>query len=183
MKKENMKRKKSLFYLAMLFGVAGMCMSCSSDSPTDDNGGGDNTGGNNSTGIKQLDYGELLAFPYAEGHGRNTTGGRGGKVYRVTTLDDDTNGNTSGSFRWALKQDGPKTIVFDVSGTIYLKAELRTQKDNLTIAGQTSPGGICIADYPFTINSNNVIIRFMRFRPGNKDVDCDALEEVINKIL
>lgn len=170
-----MKKKKSLFYLAMLFGVAGMCMSCSSDSPTDDNGGGDNTGGNNSTGIKQLDYGELLAFPYAEGHGRNTTGGRGGKVYRVTTLDDDTNGNTSGSFRWALKQDGPKTIVFDVSGTIYLKAELRTQKDNLTIAGQTSPGGICVADYPFTINSNNVIIRFMRFRPGNKDVDCDAL--------
>lgn len=169
-----MKRKKSLFYMTMLFGVVGMCLSCSSDDPVVNTGGGDNTGGS-STEVKQLDYGELLAFPYAEGHGRNTTGGRGGKVYRVTTLDDDANGNTSGSFRWALKQDGPKTIVFDVSGTIYLKAELRTQKDNLTIAGQTSPGGVCLADYPFTINSNNVIIRFMRFRPGNKDVDCDAL--------
>ena len=74
-----------------------------------------------------------------------------------------------------MKQDGPKTIVFDVSGTIYLKSELKTQKDDLTIAGQTSPGGICIANYPFTINSSNIIIRFIRFRPGNSNVDCDGL--------
>ncbi|MBQ8519810.1 MAG: pectate lyase, partial [Bacteroides sp.] len=69
--------------------------------------------------------------------------------------------------RWALKKNGPKTIVFDVAGTIHLKTELRTQKDDLTIAGQTSPGGICLADYAFVINSNNVIIRFLRFRPGD----------------
>ena len=93
----------------------------------------------------------------------------------MTSLEDDASGSISGSLRWAMKQDGPKTIVFDVSGTIYLKSELKTQKDDLTIAGQTSPGGICIANYPFTINSSNIIIRFIRFRPGNSNVDCDGL--------
>ena len=105
----------------------------------------------------------VISFPGAEGHGRYATGGRGGKVYHVTSLEDD---GSQGTLRWALKQNGPKTIVFDVAGTIHLKSELRTGKDHLTIAGQTSPGGICLADYGFSINSNNVIIRFLRFRPG-----------------
>ena len=170
-----MKQKISLFYVAIAFSIAGLCTSCSSDDPVDDTGGGTNNPGGTSSDVKQLDYGELLAFPYAEGHGRNTTGGRGGKVYHVTSLEDDASGSISGSLRWAMKQDGPKTIVFDVSGTIYLKSELKTQKDDLTIAGQTSPGGICIANYPFTINSSNIIIRFIRFRPGNSNVDCDGL--------
>lgn len=171
-----MKQKTFIFYLAALFSMTGLCAAaCSSDDPLDDTGGGTDNPGDTPSGIKQLDYGELLAFPYAEGHGRNTTGGRGGKVYHVTSLEDDASGSTSGTLRWAMKQDGPKTIVFDVSGTIHLKSELKTQKDNLTLAGQTSPGGICIADYPLTINSDNVIIRFMRFRPGNTQIDCDAL--------
>lgn len=111
------------------------------------------------------------AFPGAEGWGRYATGGRGGKVVRVTNLADNasTEQVVDGSLRWALQQSSPKTIVFDVSGNIILKQSMRTGKDNVTIAGQTAPGdGICISGYGFTINSNNFIIRFVRFRPGDE---------------
>ena len=114
-----------------------------------------------------------LAFPTAEGYGRFATGGRGGHTYVVTSLDDcPENDLQKGTFRWAVKQPGRKIVTFAVSGTIYLTSALNLDCGDLTILGQTAPGnGICLADYPVTISCENAIIRYLRFRLGQRQVD------------
>ncbi len=109
----------------------------------------------------------VLAFPTAEGYGRHASGGRGGRVLHVTNLND----SGPGSLRAAVEAEGPRTVVFAVSGLITLESKLVIRKNNgdLTIAGQTAPGkGICIRKYNFgMLGATNVILRYLRVRPGN----------------
>lgn len=111
---------------------------------------------------------EVVAFPGAEGFGRLASGGRGGDVYEVTTLDDSGPGSLRDGLRSA---SGPRTIVFRTSGTIQLKSELRLNKSNITLAGQTAPGdGITLRDYTFQIrNASNIVVRYLRLRLGDQN--------------
>lgn len=134
-------------------------------------------------------YAELVSAcsEWKAGGGISATGGQGTTtVYHITTLEDGSKVDlTPGTLRYALMQTGKRIIVFDVSGTIELCAPLsikNVHQGDLSILGQSAPGqGICLANYPLELNNTqNVVIRFLRFRLGNKslessDDDYDAI--------
>ena len=135
-------------------------------------GGSTSTGGTSATGGAQSP-GTPLAFPGAQGFGKNATGARNGTVYHVTNLND----SGAGSFRDAVSASN-RFVVFDVGGYIQLQTAV-SAKSNLTIAGQTAPGegiGFRGGEISFA-NSSNIICRYIRVRPGSEttSTDDDAL--------
>ena len=127
---------------------------------------------------------EVPAFPGAEGFGAKASGGRGGRVIAVTNLND----SGPGSLRAAVDEKEPRTVIFHVSGNIPLQSSLRIRNSDLTIAGQTAPGdGICLQNYSLDLSgANNVIIRYLRVRPGDssgKSIDALGGREGENIII
>ena len=123
--------------------------------------------------LYQKEQQRLLAFPTAEGGGANSVGGRGGRVIEVTNL----NSKGEGSLRFACESNGTRTVVFCVGGTIDLGGkDIVIKNDNITIAGQTAIGdGIQIKNGGLVVNASEVIIRYLRLRPGPAHPDVDAL--------
>jgi pectate lyase len=108
-----------------------------------------------------------LAFPTAEGFGRFTKGGREGTIIYVTNLDD----SGPGSFRDAVLSSGPRIIVFNVSGTIFLESEIKMRNPYITVAGQTAPGdGITIRGNSMYVENSEFIVRHLKIRPGDEPI-------------
>ncbi|MBL8220422.1 MAG: hypothetical protein JNL62_14410, partial [Bryobacterales bacterium] len=127
-----------------------------------------------SGGILTITPNRPVAFPGAEGYGAFALGGRGGDVYHVINLDD----SGPGSLRQGiLSATGPRTIVFDLSGTIRLRPRLNINRSQFTIAGQTAPGdGITVAGFGVLVTrASNVVIRYLRFRAG--DENCPVVQD------
>ncbi len=110
-----------------------------------------------------LPQASIPAFPGAEGGGKYSNGGRGGRVFVVTNLND----SGEGSLRWACEQGGARIVVFNVAGIIRISTPIIVRAPYITIEGQSAPGdGVCLAGESFWINTHDVIIRYMRFRRG-----------------
>lgn len=114
-----------------------------------------------------LPQAKVPAFPGAEGGGKFSFGGRGGKVYVVTSLAD----SGPGTLREACEAAGPRIVVFNVAGIIHLEKPVYIEAPYLTIDGHTAPGdGVCIADNGLVDNAHDVVIRYLRLRRGGMDV-------------
>lgn len=114
-----------------------------------------------------LPQAKIPAFPGAWGGGMYSFGGRGGKVFVVTNLEDAG----PGTLREACNAIGPRVVVFNVAGTIHLKNRIRIRAPYITIAGQTAPGdGVCVRGATVSVDTHDVVIRHMRFRRGETDV-------------
>jgi autotransporter-associated beta strand protein len=107
---------------------------------------------------------QLKAFPEAEGFGALVSGGRGGSIYHVTNLND----SGTGSFRDAISASN-RIVVFDICGVINSDpANPLAFSNNITVAGQTAPGGgiTIYGNYVSLSSRNNIIMRDIRIRPG-----------------
>lgn len=127
-----------------------------------------------------LPQASIPAFPGAMGGGMYSFGGRGGKVFVVTSLDDAG----PGTFREALEAVGPRIVIFNVAGIIDLKTTPNIRAPYITIAGNTAPGdGVCIAGAGVSIDTHDVVIRHMRFRGARDGSDALTGHPVGNIIL
>jgi pectate lyase len=124
----------------------------------------------------------LPAFRGAEGFGAIAKGGRGGRVIKVINL----NPAGLGSLQAACAEQGPRTIVFDVSGVI--EGDVTIEHGDVSILGQTAPGaGITIAGslktrYRARQPINDLVIRFLRVRPLDaRGASGDAIQLSENK--
>ncbi|MGA1198576.1 MAG: pectate lyase family protein, partial [Candidatus Latescibacterota bacterium] len=133
---------------------------------------------------------KIKAFPEAEGFGAYAIGGRGGKLFMVTTLEDygQDESPIAGSLREAIEAEGPRMVLFRVGGIIELKAPLVVRHPYLTLAGHVAPWqGICLKNYGFQIReTHDVVVRYLRVRPGDemgKETDAISVYKSKNVIL
>jgi hypothetical protein len=109
-------------------------------------------------------WGYLPVFPGAQGFGTETPAGRGGKIIKVTNLND----SGTGSLRAAIEASGPRIVVFEVGGAIKASKDLRITNPFITIAGQTAPSpGIHIQGAGLSVRTNNVLVQHLTLRPGD----------------
>lgn len=146
----------------------------------------------------------IPAFPGAEGFGANTPGGRGGEIVKVTNLNDSGPGSlraavtapprhyfsnpeqyqyeSEEAYIQRLDASGGRIVVFDVSGIINLESTLIISYPFMTIAGETSPGGILVTGHQTTLNAHDIIMRFMRFRVGSHRIADGADPEKLDSM-
>ncbi len=158
----NKNLRKSLLLLTILLPLT----ACGGD---DDNGNAPSDDTPKSAALKNYAPARTLAFPGADGGASNmASGGAERDVYIVTSLADDYQ---PGTLRAAVS-NGKRTIVFAVAGQIDLQSKLNISASDITIAGQSAPGdGITIAGYPVYISGSNIILRYLRFRMGDQNID------------